>query len=74
MCAASEVVFCLTSAHRDAVIALAPSMADRVVCLDPDGDVPEMPDSASRIQELVRQRVGEWLDRHPVAVSAARGA
>jgi protein-tyrosine-phosphatase len=74
MCFDSEVVFCLTSAHRSAVLALAPSMADRVVCLDPDGDVPETPDSAGRIQELVRLRVEEWLDHHPVAVPVARGA
>jgi protein-tyrosine-phosphatase len=76
MCAASEVVFCLTSAQRDAVVAMAPAMADRVVCLDPDGDVPEpdhdsAADSAGQIQVLVRLRVTEWLDRHPVAV--ARG-
>jgi protein-tyrosine-phosphatase len=76
MCAASEVVFCLTSAQRDAVVALVPAMAGRVVCLDPDGDVPEpdhdsVADSAGRIQALVRLRVTEWLDRHPVAV--ARG-
>jgi len=37
----SNIVYCMTSHHRDAVISLAPSVSDRALCLDPDDDIPE---------------------------------
>ncbi len=63
--ARAERVFCMTSALRQAVCALAPDAAARIVCLDPDGDLPDpigqaMPvytRCAGRILELVRRRL-----------------
>jgi protein-tyrosine-phosphatase len=62
--ARAERVFCMTGALRQAVCALAPDAVAKIVCLDPDGDLPDpigqaMPvytQCAGRIRELVRQR------------------
>jgi protein-tyrosine-phosphatase len=74
MCLASDTVYCLTGAQRDEVVALAPAVAGRIRCLDPEGDVPEpvagsmesTVDCARRIQVLVRRRVDEWAVRYPL--------
>ena len=34
-----ERIFCMTQAHRNAVIEIAPAAAGKTLCLDPDGDV-----------------------------------
>jgi protein-tyrosine-phosphatase len=65
--ARAERVFFMTGALRQAVCALAPEAAGKIVCLDPEGDVPDpigqaLPvyaQCALRIRELVRQRFGE---------------
>lgn len=67
LCAESGAVFCMTAAHRDAVIALAPETNSRVHCLDPLGDIGEPArqsyqsyvDCARRLDELVRTRLRE---------------
>ncbi|NGO15084.1 hypothetical protein G5C60_47750 [Streptomyces sp. HC44] len=73
LCRDSSAIYCMTRAHRDAVVALAPDTAGRTLCLDPHGDVPD-PDGqppeiyrqcALRIQELVRTRLHEFLGRDP---------
>lgn len=80
MCTESSAIYCLTEAHRAAVVELAPQVADRVVRLDPDGDVPEpvrgsaesYVETAKHIQILVRRRLAEWSLAYPSA-SAAEG-
>jgi len=62
-----EKIFCMTEAHRNAVIDLIPAAAAKTQCLDPDGDVEdpmgkELADyinCARRIHGLVRLRFDE---------------
>src|SRR6266404_1936255 len=62
-----EKIFCMTQAHRNAVIEIAPAAAGKTLCLDPDGDVEDPMGSelanyvncASRIHSLVRLRLDE---------------
>ena len=62
-----EKIFCMTQAHRDAVIEIAPAAAGKTLCLDPDGDVEDPMGSelanyvncARRIHSLVRLRFDE---------------
>jgi len=62
-----ERIFCMTHAHRDAVIDLAPAAAEKTLCLDPGGDVGDpigkgtaaYVDCARRLQTLVRLRFDE---------------
>lgn len=35
----AEMIFCMTSAHRQAVIEMIPSVAWKTYCLDPQGDI-----------------------------------
>ncbi len=35
----AEMIFCMTSAHRRAVIEMVPAVAGKTVCLDPTGDI-----------------------------------
>jgi protein-tyrosine-phosphatase len=64
----AEMIFCMTSAHRKAVIELIPSVAWKTYCLDHEGDI-EDPigkgveaylNCARRIHTLVRLRFDEW--------------
>ena len=67
LCLESQAVFCMTAAHRKAIVALAPEASERVHCLDGDGDVAEPAsgiyksyiDCARRLRVLVRQRIGD---------------
>jgi protein-tyrosine-phosphatase len=62
-----ERIFCMTQAHRDAVIDLVPAAAAKTLCLDPERDVEDpigkgmaaYVDCAQRIQVLVRHRFDE---------------
>jgi protein-tyrosine-phosphatase len=63
----AEVIFCMTSAHRQAVIDMIPTVAWKTYCLDHEGDI-EDPigmgmavylSCARRIQHLVRLRLDE---------------
>ncbi|MGW0712086.1 arsenate reductase/protein-tyrosine-phosphatase family protein [Streptomyces sp. NPDC002643] len=73
LCRSSSVIYCMTRAHRDAVLALVPDAEHRTHCLDPHGDVPnpegQPPDvyrqCAHRIDELVRTRLHEFLGGDP---------
>jgi protein-tyrosine-phosphatase len=35
----ADMIFCMTSAHRKAVIEMIPSAAGKTLCLDPEGDI-----------------------------------
>ncbi len=62
-----EKIFCMTQAHRNAVIEIAPAAAGKTLCLDPAGDVEDpmgselanYVDCARRIHSLVRLRFDE---------------
>jgi protein-tyrosine-phosphatase len=62
-----ERIFCMTQAHRNAVIDLFPAAAEKTLCLDPERDVGDpmgkgmaaYVDCARRIQTLVRLRFDE---------------
>ena len=62
-----ERIFCMTQAHRNAVINLVPAAAEKTQCLDPDGDVEDpigkglaaYVNCAQRIHSLVRLRFDE---------------
>jgi protein-tyrosine-phosphatase len=62
-----EKIYCMTEAHRSAVIDLIPAAAAKTQCLDPDGDVEDpvgrelaaYVECATRIHGLVRLRFDE---------------
>lgn len=62
-----ETIFCMTQAHRNAVINLVPGLAAKTQCLDPNGDVDDpmgkgmaaYVSCAQRIHSLVRLRFDE---------------
>jgi protein-tyrosine-phosphatase len=62
-----EKIYCMTEAHRNAVIDLIPAAAAKTQCLDPDGDVEDpvgrelaaYVNCATRIHGLVRLRFDE---------------
>lgn len=63
----AEMIFCMTSAHRQAVIEMLPSMAGKTYCLDLQGDVedpigkgmPAYVACAQRIRAAVQLRFNE---------------
>ena len=63
----AEVIFCLTSAHRKAVIDMIPEVAGKTYCLDPESDIEDpigmglavYHHCARSIQNLVRLRLAE---------------
>jgi protein-tyrosine-phosphatase len=63
----AEMIFCMTSAHRDAVIKLLPAVANKTYCLDAQSDVDDpigkgmeaYLNCAQRIHDLVRLRFDE---------------
>ena len=62
-----EVIFCMTRAHRKAVIEMIPSVAGKTHCLDPEADIEDPIGSsldaylncASHIHRLIRWRLDE---------------
>jgi protein-tyrosine-phosphatase len=76
LCDRSTVIYTMTAAQRDALLALAPGAAGKTQCLDPDGgDLPSpgrQPADvyqriAERIQTHVRQRLAELPALSPAA-------
>jgi protein-tyrosine-phosphatase len=63
----AEMIFCMTNAHRDAVIKLLPAVANKTYCLDAQSDVDDpigkgmeaYLNCAQRIHDLVRLRFDE---------------
>jgi protein-tyrosine-phosphatase len=63
----AEKIFCMTEAHRNAVIDLIPAAAGKTECLDPEGDLEDPAGRglaayvtcATRINDLVRLRFDE---------------
>lgn len=63
----AEMIFCMTSAHREAVIKLLPAVAGKTYCLDTQSDVDDpigkgmeaYLNCAQRIHDLVRLRFDE---------------
>jgi protein-tyrosine-phosphatase len=63
----AEMIFCMTSAHRKAVIDMIPAVAWKTFCLDPECDLEDpigmgmavYHNCARRIQDLVRLRFNE---------------
>lgn len=72
----AEVIFCMTSAQRQAVIEMIPAVAWKTYCLDSENDIADpigmglavYVNCARRIQDLVRLRLDELdLDRASLA-------
>ncbi len=61
----AEMIFCMTAAHRQAVIELLPSVAGKTFCLDPAGDIADPIGSpleaylqcAAQLRELIRRHL-----------------
>jgi len=70
----AEMIFCMTSAQRQAVIDMIPSVAGKTYCLHAEGDIDDpigkgmqaYVDCAVRIRELVQLRLDELTP--PLAV------
>jgi protein-tyrosine-phosphatase len=66
-CRSADVIYCMTASQRRAVLAMAPEVADRTFCLDPEGDIPDPAgqppavyrELAGRLRSLVRARLAE---------------
>src|SRR6185369_16924238 len=75
LAAEAEMIFCMTSAVRKAVIELLPSVANKTLCLSDDADVPDpigkgmaaYVDCAHQIQRLVGLRFDKLISRLSVA-------
>ena len=75
LAAEAEMIFCMTSAVRKAVIEMLPSVANKTLCLSDDADVPDPIGKgmaaylacAGQIQRLVRLRFDELNPRLSVA-------
>ncbi|MFE9612367.1 hypothetical protein [Streptomyces sp. NPDC006012] len=81
LCRVSSVIYCMTRAHRDRVVALAPEAASRTVRLDPHGDIPD-PDGqspeayrqcAQHIQRSVHLRLCQLTEVYGPLPSTGRG-
>jgi protein-tyrosine-phosphatase len=78
LCLESDVVYCMTAAHREAIFALAPDLAGRVHCLDDNGDIAEPAggaylsyvDCARQLRVLVRRRISEIVVQRGPAVAS----
>lgn len=65
--AQAQSVFCMTSAHRSALIDMIPSATAKTQCLDPSGDIEDpigkgmdaYVNCARRVRELVRMRLDQ---------------
>jgi protein-tyrosine-phosphatase len=65
MIAEADTVYCMTNANREAVLAIAPGAANKVVLLDPDGDLPDphgkpqsaYTETAERIKYVITHRL-----------------
>jgi protein-tyrosine-phosphatase len=63
--AEAHTIYTMTAAHRDAVLAIAPEAADKTICLDPSGDIPDPHDQtptayhdcATRIHTVIHQHL-----------------
>ena len=63
----AELIFCMTKAHREAVVAMIPSVAGKAYCLDTETDIadpigkgmPAYVACARQIQRLVQLRLNE---------------
>lgn len=63
----AEVIYCMSQAHRTAIISMLPSAIEKTQCLDPDGDIDDPVGSsaeayvrcATQIQNLIRRRFDE---------------
>ncbi|MFW6059007.1 MAG: L-threonylcarbamoyladenylate synthase [Phycisphaeraceae bacterium] len=61
----ADVIYTMTEAHREAVVALVPSAADKTFTLDPNGDIEDPLGSGAssyqRTAELIRRRLDQRL-------------
>jgi protein-tyrosine-phosphatase len=63
--AEAHTIYTMTNAHRDALLELVPEAADKTICLDPGGDIPDphgqpstaYSDCATRIHTVIQRRL-----------------
>ena len=73
LCERADVIYCMTEKQLQAVLRIAPGVADRTFCIDPDQPFPEpsldSPEAwrqaASRLRELVPRRLAELAAPSP---------
>jgi protein-tyrosine-phosphatase len=71
--AEAHTIYTMTTAHRDALLAIAPGAADKTICLDPDGDIPDPHDQpptayhdcATRIHTVIHQHLVPTKETNP---------
>ena len=63
LCERSSLIFCMTDEQREAVIAIAPSVAARTFRLDPDADLEEPEHGSAGAWSAFAQRAGELVGR-----------
>jgi protein-tyrosine-phosphatase len=72
LCRRAETIYCMTAAHCEAVIALAPEVAERTHCLDAAGDIPEPAvtslDEHRHTAAIIRKAVQRRFAEQSVAV------
>ncbi|MBH05345.1 MAG: threonylcarbamoyl-AMP synthase [Phycisphaeraceae bacterium] len=64
----AETIYCMTTTHRAAVIAIAPTSASKTFTLDPDGDIDDPIGSGSssyqRCADLIHQCLSQRFKEH----------
>jgi protein-tyrosine-phosphatase len=70
---AAEVVYCMSSSHRDAVINMMPAAAEKTRCLDPEGDIEDPtgsgPEAYAKCAARIQLLVGKVLDEAGIGAS-----
>ncbi len=59
----ADVIYCMTDAHRGALLGTAPHAADRIFRLDPDRDVCDPIGAVVQIYEAVAEQIRTSLEQ-----------
>jgi len=66
----AHTIYTMTTAHRDALLALAPHAAGKTICLDPDGDIPDPHDHSPTAYHDCATRIHTVIHQHLVPTNA----
>lgn len=67
----AHTIYTMTDAHRDALLEMVPQAADKTICLDPGGDIPDPHGQPSTAYTDCANRISNVIQLHVVPVSAS---
>lgn len=68
--AEAHTIYTMTTAHRDALLAIVPAAAAKTICLDPDGDIPDPHDQSPTDYQDCATRIHTVIHQHVVPTTA----